>query len=92
MTRGQAPGAAEDALAAAIRDLVRAEVAAAMAEREGGPVALLSVEQAAARLGLGRSVTYGLVMRGDLRSFRVGRRRLVPADAVGDYIAAQGAA
>lgn len=65
-------------LAAAIRDEVRAE----LADRADGPVELLSISQAARRLGIGRTATYDAIGRGELRSIKVGRRRLVAADAL----------
>jgi excisionase family DNA binding protein len=39
---------------------------------------LISVREAAARLGIGRDTCYALVAEGRLRSLRLGRRRLVP--------------
>jgi excisionase family DNA binding protein len=39
---------------------------------------LLTVEQAARLLGLGRSTTYGLVAAGELPSVRVGRALRIP--------------
>lgn len=72
-------------LAAAIRDEVRAE----MAVRISGPPELLSIESAARQLGIGRTATYDAIGRGELRSLKVGRRRLIPADALGELIATQ---
>ena len=46
-----------------------------------------NVEAAGAKLGLGRTTTYAEVASGRLRSFRVGKRRLVPAQALVEYIA-----
>ena len=66
-------------LAAAIRDEVRAELAAA-----DGPPELLSVERASQRLGIGRTAAYDAIGRGELRSVKVGRRRLIPADALAE--------
>jgi excisionase family DNA binding protein len=81
-----------DRLAAAVAELVDALRAELTADaREAGPDRLLSVEEAAERLGLGRSATYGLLAAGRLRSFRVGRRRLVPASAVDAFIEASAA-
>ncbi len=39
---------------------------------------LVSVREAAARLGIGRDTAYRLVAEGRLRSLSLGRRRLVP--------------
>jgi excisionase family DNA binding protein len=67
-------------LADAIRDDVRVE----LADRIGGPPQLLSVGQAARHLGIGRTATYAAIGRGELRSLKVGRRRLIPADALAE--------
>jgi excisionase family DNA binding protein len=47
---------------------------------------LLTVEQAAERLNLGRTFVYGLVRRGELASVKAGRARRVPVQAVDQYI------
>lgn len=47
---------------------------------------LLSVEQAAARLGLGRTVMFGLVKSGEIESVKIGRSRRIPADALLTYV------
>ena len=47
---------------------------------------LLTVKQAAVALGLGRTTTYELVMRGHLSSVKVGRRRLVLRDGIQRFI------
>ena len=39
---------------------------------------MLTVEQSAELLGLGRTTTYELVMSGTIESVHVGRRRLIP--------------
>jgi excisionase family DNA binding protein len=71
-----------EAALAELVDALRAELAAPV-ER---PPELLSVTDAGARLGIGRSLVYDEIQAGRLRSVRVGRRRLVPADAIGEYI------
>ena len=48
---------------------------------------LLSVDQAAKRLGIGRSLCYELVMRGEIASLKLGRRRLVPVASLVRFIA-----
>ena len=48
---------------------------------------LLSVDDTCATLGIGRSLVYQLIAAGELDSVHVGRRRLVPARAVDDYVA-----
>jgi len=46
---------------------------------------LLTVEEAAERLGIGRTTTWGLVKSGALHSVQIGRLRRVPASAVDAY-------
>lgn len=70
-------------LAAALREELRTEA-------EAGPRApdrLLSIDEAAATLGLGRSRLYVEIGAGRLRSISVGRRRLIPSTAIAEYIA-----
>ena len=43
---------------------------------------LLSIEDAAGTLGIGRSKTYELISEGTLLTVTIGRRRLVRADSV----------
>jgi len=52
---------------------------------ENIPRVMLSVEQAAEALGIGRTTAYALIKSGELDSVRIGRRRLVPADAPAAY-------
>ncbi len=47
---------------------------------------VLSIDEAAARLGLHRQTVRAAIDRGDLRAVRVGRRWLVPIDAVVDLL------
>lgn len=77
--------AALEELAAAIRAEIQAEAAPAAPDR------LLDVDQAAAMLGIGRSALYGEIGEGRLRSVKVGRRRLIPAAAIAERIAAASA-
>ncbi len=67
----------------ALRETVRAEAAAA----PRAPDRLLSVDEAASALGLGRSLLYAELGAGRLRSVKCGRRRLIPAEAVTEFIA-----
>jgi excisionase family DNA binding protein len=79
-----------DRLAAAVLELVaalRAEVAAEPVA--SAPDRLLSVDEAAAALAVGRSILYSEIGAGRLRTVKVGRRRLVPASAIADYIASR---
>jgi excisionase family DNA binding protein len=48
---------------------------------------LLTVEEAAQRLRIGRTTCYGLIRSGELESVPVGRLRRVPAEAVPEYVA-----
>jgi excisionase family DNA binding protein len=80
------------AAVAALVDALREELAAdARATGPGQPDRLLSVDEAAVWLGVGRSALYGELQAGRLRSVKVGRRRLVPSGAVAAYIAERGA-
>lgn len=47
---------------------------------------LLSVDEAARLLGIGRTVVYRLLSQGNLRSVKVGGRRLVPRSAVDAFV------
>lgn len=71
--------------ATALRDAARSRAGG------DGPPALLSVEAAARRLGVGRTSTFALIRSGELPSHAIGRRRLVSAAAIDDYLDASGA-
>jgi len=68
------------------------EVVAAEQSVGGTPVAptegalLLSVADAAKALGVSRGSLYELVTRGEIQSLQIGRRRLVPRQALLDFI------
>lgn len=47
---------------------------------------VLTVEEAAERLGVGRTVMYALVSSGAVESVRIGRLRRVPADALVTFL------
>ena len=49
----------------------------------------LRVEEAAAVIGIGRTMAYELVMSGKLGSVKIGKARRIPASAVQKYLAAQ---
>ena len=68
-------------LAAAIRQELRA--ATVPADR---PAPLMSVEEAADLIGCGRTRLYEEISRGRLQTLKIGRRRLVPATALRDYV------
>ncbi|MHA6762027.1 excisionase family DNA-binding protein [Streptacidiphilus sp. PAMC 29251] len=50
---------------------------------------LLTVEEAARRLQIGRTTCFALIRTGELESIPVGRLRRVPADAPAAYVARQ---
>jgi excisionase family DNA binding protein len=57
----------------------------AAARTEGssdGPERLLGVDEAARAAGIGRSLLYGEIAKGRVRTIRIGRRRLVPESAI----------
>jgi excisionase family DNA binding protein len=47
---------------------------------------LLTVEQAAKRLGVGRTTFYALVMSGEIESVPLGRLRRIPAECLDEYV------
>lgn len=51
---------------------------------------LLSIPEACEVLGLGRSTVCELIRSGELRSVKVGRRRLVPMAGADEYVAGLG--
>lgn len=60
---------------------------AAPEPRHDGPADLLSVEEAARRLRIGRTTMYGLISAGQIESVTIGRHRLVPPECVAAYVA-----
>lgn len=79
MTRVEA---AVTELAAALR----AEILEELARDASGPERLLSVAEAGAALGgISRTLVYSLISSGQLRSCRVGRRRLISSGAIRDF-------
>ncbi|MFE7014474.1 excisionase family DNA-binding protein [Streptomyces sp. NPDC057651] len=53
---------------------------------------LLTVEEAARRLSIGRTTCYALIRTGELESVPVGTLRRIPADAPAAYVARRRAA
>jgi excisionase family DNA binding protein len=47
---------------------------------------VLTVEEAAERLGVGRTLVYALVRSGDIESIAIGRLRRIPCDALVDFV------
>lgn len=62
------------------------------AETSGVQPMLLTIPEAARMIGLGRSKTYELVTRGELRVVRIGRAVRLPRTAVENWVAEQVAA
>lgn len=57
-------------------------------QKESIPRAAVSVTEARQMLGgIANATIYELIRSGQLRTFRVGRRRLVGVDAIREYIA-----
>jgi excisionase family DNA binding protein len=76
-----------DRLATAVMELVAAlrdEMASERRPSEREPDRLLSIEQAARALGIGRTALYSEIGAGRVRSVKVGRRRLVPSSAISE--------
>ncbi|GGM81622.1 hypothetical protein GCM10012275_60320 [Longimycelium tulufanense] len=57
-----------------------------MPTHDRAPRLLLSVEDAAARLDIGRTTMFALIKSGEIASVRIGRLRRVPAEALTAYI------
>lgn len=65
-----------------------AEAAAPEHSADGAPdELLLTVEEAARRLRLGRTLVYRLISSGQLESVTVGRLRRIPAECLAEYVA-----
>ena len=47
---------------------------------------LLTVDEAARRLGIGRSHAYIFVMKGEIPSVKIGRSRRIPADLLDGFV------
>ncbi|MDR7279820.1 helix-turn-helix domain-containing protein [Catenuloplanes atrovinosus] len=47
---------------------------------------VLTIEEAAQRLGIGRTTMYALVMNGDIRSVTIGRLRRIPVRCLTEYV------
>ena len=47
---------------------------------------LLTVEQAAHRLGIGRTMAFALIAQGRLTTVRIGRLRRIPVDAIPEFV------
>jgi excisionase family DNA binding protein len=47
---------------------------------------LLSIEEAAEQLNVGRTYVYGLLTRGEIRSVKLGKSRRIPTEEIGAYV------
>jgi excisionase family DNA binding protein len=54
------------------------------------PPVVYRVDEAAEALRLSRSAVYELIRSGRLRSVKEGRRRLIPVEALSEYVASLG--
>ena len=79
---------AEARIRQAVAELADAIVAAVDDGPSPAPDRLLSINEAAEATSLGRSKVYSLISTGELRSLRIGRRRVIPASAVAEFIKA----
>ena len=85
-------GPMSDRLAAAVTELVAAlrdEIAIERRPSNREADRLLSIEQAARALGIGRTALYSEIGAGRIRSVKVGRRRLVPSSAITEVASGQ---
>ncbi|MEX2375395.1 MAG: helix-turn-helix domain-containing protein [Dehalococcoidia bacterium] len=57
-----------------------------MSTQEAIAPVLVSVEDAASALGVRRTTAWELIRRGDLRSLKIGQRRLVEVEAIQQYV------
>ncbi|MGH3220327.1 MAG: helix-turn-helix domain-containing protein [Streptosporangiaceae bacterium] len=55
-------------------------------ERVATAVLLLTVEEAAQRLSIGRTTMYSLVSTGAIKSVTIGRLRRIPSDCLEEYV------
>jgi excisionase family DNA binding protein len=86
-------GPMSDRLTAVVTELVAAlrdEIAVEARPSEREPDRLLSIDQAARALGIGRTALYSEIGAGRIRSVKVGRRRLVPSSAISEVASRQG--
>jgi excisionase family DNA binding protein len=80
-------GPTSDRLTTAVTELVAAlrdEIATQRRPSEREPDRLLSIDQAARALGIGRTALYSEIGAGRIRSIKVGRRRLIPSSAISE--------
>lgn len=79
-------------LATVVAEVVTQQLAAygplraTLTEEDRRPRLLITVDEAAERLSIGRTAAYALVSSGELESVQIGRLRRVPASAVEEYV------
>jgi excisionase family DNA binding protein len=56
-------------------------------ERTAAAVLLLTVEDAAQRLSIGRTTMYSLISAGAIKSVTIGRLRRIPSECLEEYVA-----
>ena len=79
--------AVEQASAALAREVAAlVDLVTELAERPAPAPLSVSVDEAARLIGVGRSKMFALVQSGDVRSVRVGARRLVPTRALEEFL------
>ncbi|MGQ0631496.1 MAG: excisionase family DNA-binding protein [Sporichthyaceae bacterium] len=64
----------------------RSAATAALAAPAAHARLLLTVEEAGAAIGVGRSLMYELIANGDLQTVRVGRLRRIRPEALQEYV------
>lgn len=69
----------------ALLDLIRASAP----DASDPTLVALTVEEAARRLGVGRTTMYALLASGEIPSVTIGRLRRIPAEALNEYVAAR---
>jgi excisionase family DNA binding protein len=75
-----------------VHRMASAEVSVTTNANDNQPVAepirlVLTIEQAARRLGIGRTLMYSLVMSGEVESVTIGRLRRIPVECLAEYVA-----
>jgi excisionase family DNA binding protein len=77
-----------EAVRAAAEALVQALIVATRSQSAPlpKPERLLSIDETATMLGIGRSAVYEAISRGELSSLKIGRRRLVSTGAVTRFV------
>ena len=67
--------------------MTNASATAAASPTSAGTKLLLTVEEAADQLGVGRTVMYRLLSSGAVKSVTLGRLRRIPRECLSDFVA-----